>query len=659
MGKETATVDQLYLSAESLAKDFSLFPRKEPAKVIKGLLTEKQIKVALEELQGMEVDAYIAATVAPTEESTRPGARAIIKAMDVPVRNEFELGPLYAAELELDFSGITRRVGFITQDRLYATGVWGPEHHNAAARIASEYAIRSLPIVTFMDTPGADPYEEANSNNQAHAISRLIAELCNVDVPTLGIIIGQGYSGGAIPLAASNLLLSLRTGVFNTIHPRSLANLVRRYNLSWQECAKFVGVSSYELYMQGNIDGIVDYDPGEQHKIDNLKSVITSGILSIEDGTKKFVVDHPEVFDHYRRNINRYLNLSESLAAVHASSTLKLRTSPTEYPNVFGVGFRYLRYLGLRRRIKSTTITQYGRLADAKIPEGELSQRIHRERRAAFLGWLQDPDKVLYEDHLNKVWKNFFDKRADAGLERGRIAQLIFGEPQKNYEKARKDLCLVTGLHLYNRWKGSAEDNLTALIAHLGDTETNAFLLSTSDIREVKKLLQQLSDADDGFSLALKQKFSFEGKRLFDVDYIREKNEVFLLSQLVSELNLIIESVSLYMPDVADMTVGEAAQKLIDAKDEAIIPLNRKLLEDNLWSFVEPRKNKKARKPGKDIDVLQVILEEDVREKFVDTCRNLILFNFVYENMISNLESMAKRRQRVQDHAQGFYRRTA
>ena len=127
-----------------------------------------------------------------------------------------------------------------------------------------------MPIVTFMDTPGADPYEEANASNQAHSISRLIAELCNVDVPTLGIIIGQGYSGGAIPLASSNLLLSVRTGVFNTIHPKSLANLVRRYNLSWQECAKFVGVSSYELYKQGNIDGIIDYDPGEDDQIHNL-----------------------------------------------------------------------------------------------------------------------------------------------------------------------------------------------------------------------------------------------------------------------------------------------------------------------------------------------------------------------------------------------------
>ena len=158
MAQDNNSVDQLYLNAESLAKDFSLFPRREPASVVKGLLTEHQIEIALEKLRDMEVDAYIAATVAPTEESTRPGARTIIQSLDVPVSAEVDMGPLYAAELELNFDGAIRRVGLISQDRAYATGVWGPEHHTEAARLASSFAIRSMPIVTFMDTPGADPY---------------------------------------------------------------------------------------------------------------------------------------------------------------------------------------------------------------------------------------------------------------------------------------------------------------------------------------------------------------------------------------------------------------------------------------------------------------------------------------------------------------------
>ena len=640
MAQEPAAVDQLFVKAESLSKDFSLFPRKEPASVVTGLLTEQQIDMALENFRGMEVDAYIAETVSPTEESTRPGAKDIIAALEVPVFNEVDNGPLYAAELEFDFSGTPRRIGFITQNRAVNTGVWGPEHHNQAAQIASQYAIRSMPIVTFMDTPGADPYEEANSSNQAHAISRLIAELCNVDVPTLGIIIGQGYSGGAIPLAASNLLLSVRTGVFNTIHPKSLANLVRRYNLSWQECAKFVGVSSYELYRQGNIDGIIDYDPGETDTVANLRNVIVSGITSIEDGTRQFVADHPEVLDHYRRNIHRYFNLSPTLAAVHASSTLKLRTSPTEYPNVFGVAFRYLRYLGLRRRIKSTTTTQYGRLVDAAIPEGELAQRVHRERRAAFLGWLQDPDKVLYEDALNKAWKSFQEKRAALGEERGRIAQFIFGEPQANFDTAKKEICLVSGLHLFNRWKASAEDNLGALIDHLGDTETSSYFLNTAEVQDVKAMLRTLADTSDAFLVDLKQRFSFEGKKLFDESYIAEKSAVFLTAQLVSELNLIIEGESLFdQARLSSHTLSGSTE--IAANHESTIPLNRRLLEDTLPAYVK-RNTDGGTAAGDDLSILDVILDEDIREDFVATCRNLILFNTVYERMIAELVSMAR-----------------
>ncbi|MBA59172.1 MAG: carbamoyl-phosphate synthase large subunit [Gammaproteobacteria bacterium] len=643
MSSVVTSVDQLYLKAEALSQDFSLFPRKEPSSVIAGLLTHQQIESALENLRGMEVDEYIAATVAPTEESKRQGSKQIIKSLGLPISNEEEEGPLYCAEVEFDIENGPRRFGFITQNREYNSGVWGPVHHNRAANIASQYAERSLPIITMMDTPGADSYEEANAGNQAHSISRLIAELCNVDVPTLGIIIGQGYSGGAIPLAASNLLFSLRTGVFNTIHPKGLASLVRRYNLSWQECAKSLGVSSYELYKQGNIDGVIDFDPGETENVKNLVNVIFDGISSIEKSTKEFVADHPEVLEHYKRNIARYLNQSESQELINAGSALKLRAFPTEYPNIFGVAFRYLRYLGLRRKIKSTTITQYGRLAGAELPEGELAERTHRERRTAFLSWLQDPDKILYEDVLNKAWKNFLDRRDALGEERGRLAQLIFGEPQANFSSSVKELCLVCGLHLYNRWKANAKDNLSALIQYLENPETKRYFLNGTHIKDVKGLLKALSRSDDGFRKELKQRFTFEGKKLFDLSYIDEKNEASLKSQLVPELNMILEGDSLYTANrMADLVIPSALTKLATSDKHSLIEVNRIMLEETLWSHIERNEENSEEKSIQDTDVVDIISNEDVREQFIETCRNLVLFDRAYENMISNLVSMAR-----------------
>ena len=76
---------------------------------------------------------------------------------------------------------------------------------------------------------------------------------------------------------------------------------------------------------------------------------------------------------------------------MQSSASLALTRNPTEYLNVFGVAFRYLRYLQVRKRIKATSTQQYGRLAEQEVPAGELHTRADRERQQTFLYWLQDP----------------------------------------------------------------------------------------------------------------------------------------------------------------------------------------------------------------------------------------------------------------------------
>jgi len=170
MGQETVSVDQLYLIAEGLAQDFSLFPQKESASFLDGVLTERRIEQTLEKIRQMDVDSYIEAVVQPVEASARPGARSIVRALNVPILREIIDGPMYAAELEMDFGGELRRVGLLAQDRAVNNGVWGPTHHELAAKVAIEFAIESLPIVSMIDTPGADGGEEANTNGNGDAM---------------------------------------------------------------------------------------------------------------------------------------------------------------------------------------------------------------------------------------------------------------------------------------------------------------------------------------------------------------------------------------------------------------------------------------------------------------------------------------------------------
>ena len=199
--------------------------------------------------------------------------------------------------------------------------------------------------------------DAANADNQAHSISRLIAEMAQLHVPTVGIIFGNGYSGGAIPLATTNVLLSVTDGVFNTIQPRGLANIARKYNLSWQECAKSVGVSPYELHEQGYLDGIIDYSPSQNTDgIENLHLAIVSSITAVERLAHYFMINNTSVLEHYQSTVERYLHPSDRLKRQSHSDTLSTITNPTQQPNVFGVAYRYLRYLGLRKRIRSTTV---------------------------------------------------------------------------------------------------------------------------------------------------------------------------------------------------------------------------------------------------------------------------------------------------------------
>ncbi|HTO58227.1 MAG TPA: carboxyl transferase domain-containing protein, partial [Pseudomonadales bacterium] len=548
-------------------------------------------------------------------------------------------GPFYSAMIDMDFDGESRTIAFIAQDRSVKNGVWMPQHHLAAAELVGECSKRNIAIVSLMDTPGADAEEAANKANQAHSISRLIAEMCNVDVPNIGIVFGLGYSGGAIPLAASNLILSVRDGVFSTIQPKGLANIARRLNLSWQECAKYVGLSPFELYAQGNIDGVIDFAPGDpDDKLENLRLAIVTGIESIEDSTKQFVAENPYILDHYRHNLERYLKPSKRLVAMESRALLRVSKTPTEYTNVFGVAYRYLRYLGTRKRIKATTTKQYGRLSAQELPKGELSERSDRERRQTFLKWLQDPEKVIYDDALAKAWRGYNEKKQAMDDERGRIAQLLFGEPRKNYEDARANLLTSVSMYLYNRWKSEAEGSLKSLIQYLRDYADAKQLMRISEIKDPRAFAEALA-ADRVLGPLFRERFSHEGKKLLTSRGLRDKSDAYLRSQLTAEINLALTDDRL--SDLIDDTLLSTRVKTMLAERRSSLAVNRQILDDRYSSHfggVEPAPSAQP----KDVTVLDVLVDDGLREDFIAECENLLLFDSVYDQIIANLDTIAE-----------------
>jgi acetyl/propionyl-CoA carboxylase alpha subunit len=470
-GPSHGTVDPLFRDAEQRARAFSLLPEPRDRRVaggagrIAGLISNRRIRRTLKSLAALEVDEYIRRTVAPAEDPGRVGAGEVLAATSWELVEERLRGPLYAAVFETEIEGWRRRFGVLAQERSVQNGVWMPEHHDLAVDVIRSFAGRNLPIVALMDTPGADAGEMANRGNQAHAISRLIAEMAQLHAPTVGIVLGNGYSGGAIPLATTNVLLSVRDGVFNTIQPRGLANIVRRYDLSWEECAKAVGVSAYELFDQGYLDGVIDFVPGEGgDRLACFEAAVASSIAVIEQRAKIFVRDEPAVFEHYRLNTRRYVDPSRSLLALEEVASLSRLRSPTEQVNVFGVAFRYLRYLGLRRRLTSTTVSSYGRLAAAEVPAGAARARRERQRRLSFERWFENPLAVRYDDVLSRTYKRYAAARDSLHEGRGRLASFLLGSREYHFNRARAELLLEFGFHLYNQWKDAAEDNFGRLL---------------------------------------------------------------------------------------------------------------------------------------------------------------------------------------------------
>jgi acetyl/propionyl-CoA carboxylase alpha subunit len=467
MPRNANTKKSLFTLAEQRAKEACAMdgrPVFELTRRVKGLMTQKAMNRELQRLKKLSVDDYIACVLEPAESASLPSAKALVRMINGKLFNEVDMGPLYAVEIALETGAGPRRIGIIAQNRAVRNGVWGPEHHREATHRVRDFGHRNIPIVTFMDTPGADASAEANAGNQAHSISRLIAEMTHVQVPTLGIIYGLGYSGGAIPLAATNLLLSLRTGVFNTIQPKGLASIARQYNLSWQESARYVGIAPVELKDRGVIDGIVDWAPGEMSTgIAPVVDAIVSGIDAIEQACQKVIADEPEVLEDYERAIQRYLKNDTNLQTLLQQTDFQLNSRVSEFHNPFHHACRYLRYLTLRGRIKSSSIDTYGHLAPEELPAGDLQARQQKAREEAFDAWRRNPEKLMYQDDLFSAWRSFKEKHAELSVNRGRFSTLLLGEPKKNYEYALQRLCFRISLYLYNRWKTDSQHNFVRL----------------------------------------------------------------------------------------------------------------------------------------------------------------------------------------------------
>jgi acetyl-CoA carboxylase carboxyl transferase subunit alpha len=145
-------------------------------------------------------------------------------------------------------------------------GMARPEGYRKARRLMRLAERFRLPVMTFVDTPGAYPGIDAEARGQAEAIARAIETCLDIKVPLVAAIIGEGGSGGAIALAAGNAVLMLEHAIYSVISPEGCASILWRDGEHAQEAAEALRLTAEDLQRLGVVDRIVPEPLGGAHR---------------------------------------------------------------------------------------------------------------------------------------------------------------------------------------------------------------------------------------------------------------------------------------------------------------------------------------------------------------------------------------------------------
>ncbi len=145
-------------------------------------------------------------------------------------------------------------------------GMPHPEGYRKAVRIYELAARFGLPVLTFIDTPGAYPGIGAEERGQSEAIGAALAVLARIEVPIIATIIGEGGSGGALALGVANRVLVLEFGCYSVISPEGCAAILWKDGSRADEAAEQLRVTAQDLLALKVVDMIVDEPPGGAHQ---------------------------------------------------------------------------------------------------------------------------------------------------------------------------------------------------------------------------------------------------------------------------------------------------------------------------------------------------------------------------------------------------------
>ena len=145
-------------------------------------------------------------------------------------------------------------------------GMANPDGYRKAMRLASLAAKFHLPVVTFVDTPGAYPGREAEERGQAEAIAKSLEFFARLPTPVVVVITGEGGSGGALAIAVGDRILMMENAVYSVISPEGCAGILWRDGSKAADAAEALRITAPDLKKLGVIDEIVKEPAGGAQK---------------------------------------------------------------------------------------------------------------------------------------------------------------------------------------------------------------------------------------------------------------------------------------------------------------------------------------------------------------------------------------------------------
>lgn len=175
---------------------------------------------------------------------------------------------------------IGHQKGRDTKDKIYRNfGMPRPEGYRKALRLMRLAEKFSLPVITFIDTPGAYPGVEAEERGQSEAIARNLYVMAELKTPILCVVIGEGGSGGALAIGVGDMTLMLQYASYSVISPEGCASILWKSADKAPEAAETLGITAVRLKSLNLIDKVITEPLGGAHRDPEGTLQVTKKIL--------------------------------------------------------------------------------------------------------------------------------------------------------------------------------------------------------------------------------------------------------------------------------------------------------------------------------------------------------------------------------------------